>query len=56
MTCICSTQVCAETDCERARPQMATLRMVIMLEEVKDMVVVGFRMLCVGKRKCVVKP
>lgn len=56
MTCICSTQVCAETDCERARPQMATLRVVIMLRDMKDMVVVGVWMLFVGKRKCVVKP
>lgn len=56
MTCICSTQVCAETDCEKARPQMATLRTAIMLGDMKNMVVVGVRMLFVGKRKSVVKP
>lgn len=56
MTCICSTQVCAETACEKAKTETATLRVDIMLEEMKAMVVVGVRVLFVGKRKCVGEP
>jgi hypothetical protein len=48
--------VCAETACEKARTDIATLRVEIMLKEMKPMIVVGVRVLFVGKKKCVEEP